>query len=357
MSALRDAAYTVVEGGNVLHIVESFGGGVANALLDYVANTPQFDHHLLYVERDDAPIGPEHLTPFVTTQLMSNGHLTRIREVRALAKDPRWDIIHAHSSFGGAYARIAARTKHVPIVYTPHCYASERKDVSRLGRFLYRRAEQVLAFNTSVFAACSAREARLSKNISGARVVFVPNIPPSTGIRRARVYDPRTPIRLVGAGRAAMQKDPDFFIECVAELNRRGVETDATWIGGDDALRNRAAAFSIRVSGWQPRSTALDILASADLYVHTAAWEGFPVAVLESVRVGVPTVVRSIDAFEGIDIPRFTSPRDFADLAELLIDEAALQATLNRAESALALHTAEGQSRALLETYKSAMSK
>ena len=48
------------------------------------------------------------------------------------------------------------------------------------------------------------------------------------------------------------------------------------------------------VTGWLSRDDALRALASAHVYLHTAAWEGMPVTVLEAAAVGMPVIVRSV---------------------------------------------------------------
>ncbi|QEW02158.1 glycosyltransferase family 4 protein [Microbacterium lushaniae] len=321
-----------------------------------MAATPEFEHHLLYAERADAPIVAADLSRFTTATALPPGHGRRARATRSHLRRKRFDIVHAHSSFGGLYARVAARRARTLIVYTPHCYAFERKDIGALQRLAFRLTEFFLAFNTSVFAACSPREAQLSRWTPGTRVVFVPNVAP-----RAKAVDVRPngtpPLRVVGAGRAARQKDPEFFLACIREARRQGVEVDATWVGGDSTLQSTAEADGVTVTGWLPREEALRHVRTADIYLHTAAWEGFPVAVLEAVALGVPTVVRRIPAFESLDLPQFTSATEFADVAGEAQDPRLRRILLSRAEVALSDYTPETQRLALLSAYHSGITK
>ena len=179
----------------VLHVAESFGGGVANAIRDYVTSTPEFEHALLYATRADAPLTSRDLIGLADAVEMPDGHLSRVRFIRQETQRRKPTILHAHSSFGGGYARLAGSQRDVPIVYTPHCFSYERRDVGPVVRALLRAAEGLLARNTSVIAACSPREAQLAKVSPHTPVVYVPNITPPTGIRRQDRYSADRPLR------------------------------------------------------------------------------------------------------------------------------------------------------------------
>lgn len=338
----------------ILHVAESFGGGVGNAILDYVDSTPEFEHHLLYAERNEAPITARALEPFTSTTLMRTGHLSRTRDVDLTSARIGADIIHAHSSFGGGYARLSRSSRSIPIIYTPHCYAFERRDVSAIGRYAFRLAERVLAGRTSVFAVCSIREGDLSRALSRRPIVFIPNTPPRDISRPERRHRAPQLLHIVGAGRDAPQKDPDFFRRSIRALRDRGFAVSATWVGGSADLRDEWAPDAIRVTGWLPREQALYELAQADLYLHTAAWEGFPVAILEAIALRVPTLARAIPAYAGLSIPQVHSAHDFVDVVAGLEATVGLDKLLSLGSAALAANTSQHQRDALLRTYTSA---
>lgn len=331
----------------VLHVTESYGGGVLAAIRDYMFATPEVEHHLLYAARDDAPIGPDALAGFASTQRLPDGHLAAIRATRARARALRPDIVHAHSSFAGAYTRLALRAagdsrKRPLIAYTPHCYAFERRDLGGAARLAYWLIECALAPNTDVFAACSPREAALSKwPLARAKVVVVPNVAP---IER-RTINPgsltdKEGLTVVAAGRlrpeARTQKAPLFFLAAIEATRSAGQDIDAVWIGGGDAaIEQRLTDAGVRVTGWLDRAAVLDKLASSDVYIHTGAWEGFPIAVLEADALGVPQIVRAIPAFDCLGLPAVAASA--ADVPGLL---AALQSGKTRAENASAMRTA-----------------
>jgi glycosyltransferase involved in cell wall biosynthesis len=296
----------------VLHIVESYAGGVKVAIDDYVRNSPQMRHALLFAPRKDAPLLDAAFDTFEWVEQLPKSHLSRFRYIRKVVDEVTPDVVHAHSSYAGAYVRAALSKRKTRLVYTPHCYAFEREDLPAIARAAFRILEHVLLLNTSTVAACSYREADLSRNRwSTAEVVYVPNVVPNTPSGEPAADG----LTLVGAGRASAQKDPAFFAHAVDALRRSGETFRAIWIGGDDSLRQTFAERDIEVTGWLPRDQAVQIMRSATAYLHSARWEGFPLAVLEAVALQTPLVARKISSFDGYELPlSIEYPSDIVDV-------------------------------------------
>ena len=92
-------------------------------------------------------------------------------------------------------------------------------------------------------------------------------------------------------GRWAAQKDPDYFRARVQELRAALAEpVEARWIGSADGGAAAAGHDEprVHVTGWLPATEVAVQLRELDLYLHTAAWEGFPIALLDAHAVGAP---------------------------------------------------------------------
>jgi glycosyltransferase involved in cell wall biosynthesis len=320
-----------------------------------VQNTPELEHHLLMAPRPNEPFSAKLLDSFIEVQQLVEGHLPRVRQISHLARTVGPDaLIHAHSSYSGAYCA-AARTRRVPIVYTPHCYAFERLDVQPWSRLAFKTAERLISGGWAV-AACSDRERRLAGRLGASHSVHVPNVPPPSATADRRNSPTAT---IVGAGRLRSQKDPGWFVAVLREMRRLGQTPTAVWLGGGDATTvAKMRAAGVAVTGWLDRDDALDVLANAGVYLHTARWEGFPVTLLEAVAMGVPSVVRRIPALEGIDHPAGAStPRDAADRILQVLRGDAAEALNSYRASLLRAHSPSAQREALLEIYARAMNQ
>ncbi|MEO5920953.1 MAG: glycosyltransferase, partial [Pseudolysinimonas sp.] len=268
------------------------------------------------------------------------------------------DVVHAHSSYAGIFVRTTLRTRpDRRLVYSPHCFAFERRDLSPVTRMLVRAAERVLARNTDTFAACSPGEARSAVRLArrgGARVIHVPNV---ARVPALAMLEHREPNRVVTVGRIGAQKDPDFYRAAVLHMRRNGQPgLDARWIGdGDDAIaRARLERIGIPVSGWLSSFDAHCALGGAGVYLHTARWEGFPIAILEALELGVPVIARDVPALAGATAtPGVTTPVDMALAAQELLrgGEAARQRNIAAWQRVLAGNTPERQAATLRSAY------
>lgn len=280
----------------VLHVVDRVTGGVPVAVRTYIENTPRgVGHSILSPFDDGAPaavwgeVGVEHLD-------LGAGHVTRRGRVASAVAALRPDVVHAHSSFAGAYARTAVRRSRARIVYSPHCFSFERRDLPRAARVAFRAIEAVLGWNTDVLAACGAGERRLADRVRSLRgkSLEVPNI---ASVASARAHPWSGGVLRVGmAGRLSVQKDPAYFARALDEIARSGIEARGVWVGAADPSFTRGVPAHIETTGWLAPDALAQKLSQLHLYVHSAAWEGFPIAVLDAHAAGLPILVRPIAA-------------------------------------------------------------
>lgn len=288
----------------MLHLVDRAVGGVPVAVRAYIAHSPEgYVHAIASPHVDGSPaavwhgLEVEHLPWDAASPPRAARSLRRL-----LAADPA-DVVHAHSSFPGFYARLLRARSTRRLVYTPHCFAFSRTDVGPAARGAFRLAERALAPRTTVLAACGPGEQRqaIAAGFAPARTLVIPHVPSIVvGAGVARLGGPADGRLRVGMmGRGGPQKDPGYFAARVDALRRtlpgRGV--DATWIGDGD----REALAGVRVTGWLSADAVVDELRQLDVYLHSAAWEGFPIALLDAFAAGLPLLVRPIPALP--DLP------------------------------------------------------
>jgi glycosyltransferase involved in cell wall biosynthesis len=306
----------------VLHVVEAWGGGVTSAVYDYIRSAPQYRHALLVGSRD-AHLTRDASAPAVECYLSlpPTRHMPHALAAIARAyRELRPAVVHAHSSVAGALVRLVPGVPTDAIVYTPHCFSFERRDLSALLRCSYRTIERLLFRRAAVIAACSPREAELAHDLgprAHTRVRYVPNV--FRAPRRDVLPAPaRGSLRVVGQGRLNLQKDPAFFREVVAAVHAVDPTVEFTWIGGDPESEVEAMrAVGVDTTGWVPRQVVLERLGRAHVYLHTASWEGAPVALLEAAASGLAVVARDIPAMSSLDVPLRRSGA--GELAELVL--------------------------------------
>lgn len=335
----------------VLHVIESFGAGSAAALQEFVDATPEVEHHLLRAVRPGESLEQDTSTRFESIRELPEGHRARVLAVRRRAQALLPDVVHAHSTWAGAYVRLAIdRESGVRVVYSPHCFAFERRDIGAPARAVAAAGEWILSFRTDVIAACSPREQRLAARMRARfSPVLVPNTPRAQMSTGLEALSKRADV--VALGRLGPQKDPAWFLESVRRIRHGRPDLRATWIGdGEPAFRRALEAAGITVTGWIGKDEVAAHLAGAGVYLHSARWEGFPLAVLEAQAAGIPVVARRIGAFEGMPESWLADdPGHAAELLDLALEDP--RAVLGAWATALAGNTSAHQRATLLGLY------
>ncbi|GAB05987.1 glycosyltransferase [Gordonia amarae] len=335
----------------IAHVSEAFGGGVQTAIVNYITATPEHDHHLLIRSR------PGHGTIGIPENVGVSGYsgsiLGYLRHARRQVVDGDFDIVHLHSSFAGVLrAVLPAR---IDIAYSPHCYATETGSRPAL-RLAYHAAEKALSLRPQILVAVSPRERQIGYALNPRMpATIVPNCAtaaaPETAPEKAQE---RTDLRPTVAmtGRICAQKDPRFFAEVANILHNNGFRF--IWIGeGDDGADGLRAA-GVEITGWLTPAESRGILRHADLYLHTAAWEGGPLAPLEAAAAGCPVLSRTIGSMSSLGyrvvgntpaqaataVNEFFSSDDFRKQAE------------NSTAAVLRYHSLANMSEALKEAYR-----
>lgn len=193
---------------------------------------------------------------------------------------------------------------HIKQVYTPHAWSFSRLDHSRLTRLGFWALEGALAARTDVLAGCSKAENNVAHwGPVSPRTVYVPNVAEPDSVRKP-TKGADEPLVLAGAGRLTAQKDPVFFAETVQAIRDAGFRVAPIWVGGgDEDVEQLFRDYGIKVTGWISHEQVQEQLKTADVYLHTARWEGFPITVLEAAANHIPVIVRRIRVFDDSGLP------------------------------------------------------
>ncbi|MEJ1178644.1 MULTISPECIES: glycosyltransferase [unclassified Pseudarthrobacter] len=315
----------------ILHVTECYEGGVSRALDTIARLAPDHEHFLLWEGlADPVPTGL-----FEETFKLPKSVLARISSVNRVAVRTDADIIHAHSSWAGVYAR--ALKPVVPVVYEPHCFAFDDPDRSSLSRAAYRLAESVLSRRTNSIIALTPHEEALAQGLTTrAEILRLPNVPTIDVELKAETNF--ADFEVVMVGRLVRQKDPEFFANVASLVHSVSAATRFTWIGdGDTTYRGILERAGVTVTGWVEKKELEDRLRKASIYLHSAKYEGFPLSVLDAAAADLPIIVRDLPCFEGYELLKVET----AEVAAMNVIE-----LVNNHGRYTALHT---NSRKLLE--------
>lgn len=292
----------------VLHIVESFGGGVYDFIKDFTENTPEYQHAILYGKRENLKDGfKDEFRENINFILWKNAKreislkddFLALKELINLLKKEKFDVIHLHSSKAGFLGRVAARicNQQNRIIYTTHGISFSRKDVSNRKLKLYILLEKIGSLCGGETIACSKSEAEFiqSKRI---KCSYINNGIKLEKQKIKRLKKENEKLKIVTVGRITIQKNPELF-NGIAEIFIENKNIEFIWIG-DGELKEQLDSKNIKITGWLSQKEVQQQLIEADVYLSTASWEGLSLAVLQAMENNLPLLLS--DCIGNIDL-------------------------------------------------------
>jgi glycosyltransferase involved in cell wall biosynthesis len=275
----------------------------------------------------------------------------------AIDRNQPYDVVNAQDVSSGWAARLALGNR-VPVVVTGHYNDHPGEEVVKQlslsptswaarfevswYNFLLRRTKFFLGISeyalrlTLPFLPAGARTAVAHNGVDMAAFAPAPRSSQSTA-PDLRAMFPGRPI-ILNIGQLEPRKNQRYLVAVAAELRHLhpGCVTVLVGKGEDEALLRKLIAEqdlgdNVVLLGYQTQVAAL--LHGADVYVHTAARENCPYAVIEAMAAGCPTVALAaggspelLAATPEASVPQGTAPAALAaQLATLLGNPAALR--------------------------------
>ncbi len=229
----------------------------------------------------------------------SLGGLRRfVRRVR----EWRPDVVHSHMVHANLLARVARLFAPMPVaISTVHSL----REGSRTRELAYRATDRLATLTTNVCVAGAERYERVGAVPKG-RIIPMPNgievdaFAASPGKRR-RVRDELgvgEQLVWLAVGRLEEPKDLPTMLKAYAQLPQRD---RVLLIVGDGPLRDDAVqlAQTLGIRDTQLRFLGLrsdvpDLMAAADGYLMSSAWEGLPLVLIEASAAGLPLVATDV---------------------------------------------------------------
>jgi colanic acid/amylovoran biosynthesis glycosyltransferase len=187
------------------------------------------------------------------------------------------------------------------------------------------------------FISYSLRQLAVSRGFSTSRryAVIQPGIDieffdPQDRIHREYAGSATRPLRVLSVGRIAWKRGYDYALQAVERLRDRGVACEYRIIGAAEnrefergiifTVEDLALHETVSLLGVQPRSVVKQHMVWADVFLHTAVFEGFSNATLEAQAMTLPVVCTDAvglteavaDGESGFVVPR----RDVEALAD-----------------------------------------
>ena len=298
----------------VLLIVEAASAGVGRHVIDLatgLADRGETVHVVYSPTRIDntftAAIERLHRVHWHPLRLARGprpGDLAAVRFLNRLAAiHGPFDVIHGHSSKGGALARLM-RHRAAAVCYTPHCIYTMDPTVRGPVKAIAWAVERSLALRTGAIIAVGPGEYEHLQRagFSATRIHYIPNgIGPIEFEPRDRMRDelgvPADGTVVGFIGRLAHQKNPLMLLRAFAQLPGATAPDGKLWLAmvgtGPLETPGRELAQSLGIADrvrWGGYRTAATSFAAFDLLAMPSLYEGMAYVPLEALAAGLPVV-------------------------------------------------------------------
>ncbi len=317
-------------GGAQVHVLELLRGLASSVDYDLVVGEEGF------LADEARALGvPVAVLPELQRAIAPGRDLAAARLLRQHLLRQRPQLVHTHSTKAGLLGRLAARLVGIPAIHTAHSWAFSDGIAWQRKAFAIP-SEAVAARWTERFIVVSAadREVGLRYGVARDDQVRIVHNGVADHPRRAVPGRPGTPV-IVMVARMAPPKDHALLLRALADVD---LPFQLRLVGdGPQEAQVRALLAELglgdRVQLLGRRSDVAEQLADADLAVLVSRQEGFPLAVLEAMRSGLPVVASDVGGVReavdhgvtGLLVPRDDQAALRDGLARLLADPALRQ--------------------------------
>ncbi|MCD6400708.1 MAG: glycosyltransferase [Anaerolineales bacterium] len=249
--------------------------------------------------------------------------------LRQIFKEFRPDIIHTHLYYGVFFTAFAHSG--IPVVYTHHNHRLGK------GKYLYPILNKIVNQYVGISRDCA-------KVLCSAGAKDVATIYNAVNVDRLLVkesWEDKDTVQLISVGLLSPQKNFTLLINAMDTLYKRRRDLKRKvllLIAGEGPLKDvvqqqiDSVGLSKQIILLGNRNDIPQLLHNADVFTLSSDWEGLPIALLEAMMTGLPSVVTDVggcrdvveDCSAGIVVP----PGDAEALAnalERMVSDASLR--------------------------------
>lgn len=301
----------------VLHVAEAAGGVERYLETLFKYSKDQVENILVCSQNYDykkfKTLADRVIVLRMAHDIESSSDIKVERTLRRIIKQLKPDIVYAHSSKAGAFARIADLGLNNKVIYNPHGWAFNMQQSAKK-KEMYKWVEKISAHfcDKIVCISDAEKESALREKIckpSKLQVIYngidLEEIEKTTPMSRAQLGIPEDAFVVGMVGRLSKQKAPDTFVKS-AKLIKEKIPNAFFLMVGDGELRDQVESLinqydlgsSFLITGWVDNPTAY--MKIMDVGMLLSRWEGFGLVLPEYMACGVPIIATNVDAIPNI---------------------------------------------------------
>jgi L-malate glycosyltransferase len=226
-------------------------------------------------------------------------------QLRALLERERYDVVHLHSPLVAGIARLVVRslpaTRRPAVVSTEHnLWSSHARPTRKLNAATFRLGDAWLAVSDGVRDSIEARlRARVEVVVQGIVLDDVTPTPERRAAMRAELGLAPDEVAIVTVANLRATKGYPDLLTAARSLADRGVKARFVIVGQgpmEAEIRELRDALGLadHVDLLGFRADAIDVVGGCDLFALPSHFEGYPIAIMEALAVGLPVVATAV---------------------------------------------------------------
>lgn len=239
-----------------------------------------------------------------------------IFKLRRLIKLAVPDLVHLHSSKAGLLGRFSSLRTGIPVVFTAHGW-SFAEGIPKKNRVIYSFLERHTSklLNRIITVSQHDKDLALSFRICAAsKIDVIHNGTPESTL--PVLNEPNNSLlKIIMVARFSKQKDHKTLLLALSKLKHLDWQLDLVGKGGlFDYFVDLAKELGLseRVNFLGERNDIDSLLMKSDIFCLISNWEGFPISIVEAMRLGLPIIASDVggvnesveDNVNGFLIPR-----------------------------------------------------
>jgi len=230
------------------------------------------------------------------------------KRVKAVMKEEKIDIVHAHGSRAASNVLFPAKSLHIPIIYTVHGW-SFHDDQNAIIKTLRGWSEKLICHLSNTVICVSNSNADTGRQVFGLKSVTVIENGINLDIfdrnrtfedRRAGFHFSKDDFIVGFIARTTKQKNPLLFLEALKKAHEKNPVVKGLFVGEGDMdsevdayIQNGNMKSYLYRSPF--RTDVPELLNSIDVYCLPSLWEGLSIALLEAMAMGKAIIATPTD--------------------------------------------------------------
>lgn len=306
---------------NILHIIDNLALGGAETLLVGVVNQLTNKNIIVTLDNRNEFISPINATLYCLNYKNRLDTLAAVLKLRKIIKNEQIDIVHAHLPLSTFIARLAC-PKNIKFIFSVHNKLSESAFKESPLTYILEKLTYSSRHHAIFVSETARKDYDKTIGIKGKSDVLYNYIDDSFFENRKKNYESFNN-RFVAVGNLKQQKNYTTIINGFNRLKNKSFTLDIYGKGGlKGNLQQQIIAYNLQnniyLKGMANNINTL--VPKYDVFIIGSLYEGFGIALLEAMALGVPCIASDIEVFREVaqDNVVYFNPNDENDLAAKL---------------------------------------